>query len=264
MGCRENATDLLRSLGYCTIRLPKSDVAPLLLLSRQERSLDRFGRLDTVFVGDGSVARPSIHHDLPAANVSGQSSSTLRLGIGMSVLTGIISAMGGSPLGLQSAYRGVSRLSFEFRDVFEDRIDVAELDRYLASADLDSHSRYAERLLESDEMFVVTSTLKTEKIAVRSWDATEGEVGVDLPLLQEAVGGEINVSASSSHATIVTYAGSTRLVFAFQAYRIHYVDGDYHALVPGSRFNMRGQSPLVDTTELLKSQAPFVRIGEAN
>ena len=165
MGCRENTLNYLHSLGYNVVLLPKSDVLPLHLLSPAGRgTFDRFGRLDTVLVGDGSVPLPPVATDLPAANLAGRSSSSLRLGLGLNVLSNIIAAMGGSGLGLEAAYQRAATITFEFREVYEDRIEVAALDRYLAGADIDPFSRNAARLLSDSDLLVVTSTLKTATI----------------------------------------------------------------------------------------------------
>jgi hypothetical protein len=262
MFCRESATTYLRTLGYCPVRFPKSDVLPLLLLSKSGRSLDRFGRLDTVFVNDEAVPLPPVQTDLPAANISGRSSSALRLGIGLSVLGDFLSAMGASPIGLDSAYEKAARISFEFRDVVEDRIEVAALDRFLSSADLNTHTTHAARLLESDDLYVVTSTLKTDKVLVKAWDKTEATVEVDASAVQQVVGGRVGVSMSGATEKVITYSGPTRLVFAFQACRLRYVDGAYRALSPANRVSMRDDGSIPPDDDLLDAGAPFVRIGD--
>lgn len=262
MFCQESATDYLRALGYCAVRVPKSDVLPLLLLSRAGRVLDRFGRLDTVLVGGGSVPLPPIQTDLPAANISGRSSSALRLGVGLSILGDFLSAIGVSPVGLEAAYSRASRVSFEFRDVVEDRIEIAALDRYLADADLNTHTVHAARLLDSDDLYVVTSTLKTDKILVKAWDSQERSVALDVSAVQDIVGAQVGVSASGEEEQLITFAGPARLVFAFQACRMRYVDGDYRALAPANRVSMRdGVLPGADD-DLLVVDAPFVRLGD--
>lgn len=258
MFCKESATDYLRQLGYCVVRVPKSDISPLLLLSRSGRSLDRFGQLDTVLVNDGAVALPAVQRDLPAANITGRTSSALKLGIGLSVLSDVLAAMGGSPLGLDLAYSKANRISFEFRDVVEDRVEVAALDRYLSSADLNTHTTNAARLLESDDLYVVTSTLKCDRIVVRAWDSQQSSVDIDVPMLQEILGGRIGVTAAGDAEQQITYAGSTRLVFAFQAFRMRYTNGTYRALASASKVTMRGDT---SDDDLLHVEAPFIRIG---
>lgn len=266
MGCRENALNYLRALGYNVVLLPKSDITPLHLLSPAGRgTFDRFGRLDTVLAGDGSVALPPIETDLPAANVSGRSSSSLKLGLGLSVLSNIVAAMGGSPLGLETAYHRAATISFEFRDVFEDRIEVAALDRYLASADVDPYSVHAARLLSDDELLVVTSTLKTTTIAVRATDRADTALTLDAPVVQDIVGATVTVSSSAQDTTLLSYSGPAVLVFGFQAVRLYYEDGFYRAIEPAA--NVRLRAPLADApadgADRFLAPGPFVRLADA-
>jgi hypothetical protein len=263
MGCHENALNYLRSLGYNVVLLPKADVAPLNMLSPAGRgTFDRFGRLDTVLVGDGSVALPPVARDIPAANVTGISSSSLKLGLGLSVLASIVAAMGGSPLGLEAAYSKAAAISFEFRDVYEDRVEVAALDRYLAAADVDPHSVHAAQLLVDNDLLVVTSTLKTATIAVRATDRAETALALDAPVVQDIVGAAVTVAATGQDTTLLSYAGPAVLVFGFQAVRLHYESGFYRAIKPVADIRMR--APLVDApadgAERFLAPGPLVRL----
>lgn len=261
MGCHESALDYLRSLGYNVVLLPKSDIAPLQLLSPAGRgTFDRFGQLDTVLVGDGSVGLPTVQTDLPAANIAGRSSSGLKLGIGLSVLGNIVAAMGGSPLGLEAAYQKAATVSFEFREVYEDRVQVAALDRYVAAADLDPYSRSAGQLLSASDLLVVTSTLKTATIAVRASDRGDATLALDAPEIQGIVGAGVTVSRSDSDTTMLSYSGPTALVFGFQAVRLHYDDGFYRAIEPAGGIRMR--APAADAPWVV-APGPLVRLIDA-
>jgi len=236
------------------------------LLSPAGRGIfDRFGRLDTVLVGDGSVALPAVEADLPAANVSGRSSSSLKIGLGLSVLTNVIAAMGGSPLGLEAAYRKAATISFEFREVYEDRVEVAALDRYLASADVDPYSTHAARLLSDSDLLVVTSTLKTATIAVRASDSADTALAIGARVVQDIVGAKMTVTTSGQDTTLLSYSGPGRLVFGFQAVRLYYEDGFYRAIEPEA--NVRMRAPLADApadgADRYLAPGPLVRLADA-
>ena len=64
-------------------------------------------------------------------NINGQRTNDLKIGIGLSILGNILGAMGGTTLGLDAKYQQVERIAFEFHDVFEDRVEIAQLDQYL-------------------------------------------------------------------------------------------------------------------------------------
>jgi hypothetical protein len=230
MFCRDRTIDYLRQYGYNVVRLPKGDLPPLQLLSGDKRELSRFGKLQTVLVGDGSVPLPRVGRDLPAPHISGQRTSELKVGLGLSVLGSLVGAMGGSILGLKGAYGEAATISFEFADVFEDKVEVAALDRYLAASDIDPLSKTAAQILERDEMYVVTSTLKSDKILVHSQRKRGGSVEIDVPVLQGAVGAKVRVSATSGATQMLTYIGAKPLVFGFQAVQMFYDFGTYRVI----------------------------------
>jgi hypothetical protein len=266
MACRENALNYLHALGYNVVLLPKAGLEPLYLLSPAGRgTFDRFGRIDTALKGDGSVAVPPVSADEPAANISGRSSSSLKTGIGLSVLANVVAAMGGSPLGLEVAYSKAATVSFEFRDVFENRIEVAALDRYLASADVDPLSVQAARLLSQGDLLIVTATLKTSTIAVRASDNADIGLTLDAPLVQEIVGAKVTVAATAGDETLLSYSGPGKLVFGFQAVRLLFEDGFYRAIEPVSQVRVR--APLSDApadgAERFVAPGPLVRLNDA-
>ncbi len=265
MGCHDNALDYLHALGYNVVLLPKGDVAPLQLLSSAGRvTFDRFGDLGTVLIGNGTVGLPPVSAGVPAASFAGRSSSQLKLGIGLSVLGNVIAAMGGSPLGLETVYGTAAQVSFEFRDVFEDRVEVAALDRYVAAADVDPFGVHAQHLLTAGDLLVVTSTLKTTTIAVRASDRAERGLTLEVPVVQDVVGAPITVGSIAEDTTVLTYTGPSPLVFGFQAVRLHYVDGFYRALLPTTKVRMRDVTPASppDGAERVLAPGPLVRLGD--
>jgi hypothetical protein len=263
MACRENTLNYLHALGYNVVLLPKADLEPLYLLSPAGRgTFDRFGRLDTALKGDGSVALPPVSADVAAASIGGRSSSSLKTGIGLSVLANVVAAMGGSPVGLEAAYSKAATVSFEFRDVYENRIEVAALDRYLASADVDPLSVHASRLLSEGDLLIVTSTLKTSTIAVRASDNADIAITLDVPVVQEIVGTNVTVATAANDEALLSYSGPAKLVFGFQAVRLLFDDGFYRAIEPVSKVRVR--APLADApadgAERFVAPGPLVRL----
>jgi hypothetical protein len=50
--------------------------------------------------------------------------------------------MGGSPIGIEVNYKRGNSIAFEYSAVYQDNIEVAALDQYLGSADINPYSRY--------------------------------------------------------------------------------------------------------------------------
>jgi hypothetical protein len=263
MPCRDKAIDYLRQYGYNVVRLPKAEFPPLTLLSGDSRELDRFGHVTTVFVGDGTVPVPAVTTGSPTANVSGQSSAQLKVGLGLSVLSGIISAMGGSSLGLKAAYSRAATVSFELSEVTESTIELAALDRYLAASDVDPYAPTAAELLERDSLFVVTAALQSSKIKVSAKTSSSESLSLDVPALQGAIGANVSVSSNSQSDSMITYAGKTPLVFGFQAVQVFYEDGFFHSFEPRHDLTSRALSDVpLDRAKRYLATPPLLRVND--
>jgi len=81
------------------IRLPKADVKPLQVLARQGNDLNRLGDLATLLVTGSNIPLPPLSENTRAANISGQRTSDLSIGVGISIMASIIGAMAAPSLG---------------------------------------------------------------------------------------------------------------------------------------------------------------------
>jgi hypothetical protein len=264
MICTDPFVNYLKSFGYNIIRLPKADVKPLQIMTRQGKDLDRLGDLATLLVAGENITLPTAIENEPSANISGQRTSDLKAGIGLSILGTIIGAMGGSKLGLDVKYKQAKTIAFEFSDVLGDRVEIARLDQYLADADVSPFSRYVAELLEADEVYVITATLKSKKFAVEAKRSDGVSLDVSIPEIQGVVGGSVAVSGQSDVTSRVSYEGSVPLVFGFQAVRLYYDDGRYTAFEPidsDTAARALDQAP-ADGARRLMTEGPFLRLGD--
>jgi hypothetical protein len=255
MSCNDPYLKELRSKGYNVVRLPKADIRPLQLLTKRGDSLDRIGELATVLPAS-NVPMPPVTADTRVATLSGVHSGELSLGFGLSILGSIIGAMGGSKLGLDLTYKHAKSVTFEFLDVLEDRIEIAKLDQYLTSADVSPFSSYVAQLLEADQLFVTTATVKSNKISVESKGAGNAGVDVSIPEIKQVVGGNVKVGGGSDRSSKVTFEGPLPLVFGFQAVRLFYEGGRYQ------RFKVLSGGAGLEASaapEIL-GEGPFVRM----
>lgn len=256
----------LRSYGYNVILLPKTDVKPLQILSKNSKYLDKLGNLTTILVAGSNIAVPKIKENQAAANISGQRTSYLKIGVGLSILGNIISAMGGKFLGLEGVYQQAKTISFEFNDVLQDKVDVAMLDQYLSDADVSPFSQYVGQLLEADDVYVITEIIKSRKFTVSAKTSKNADVTLNIPVIQGVVGGNVTVSAQAEETSKITYEGkNTPLVFGFQAIRLFYSNGRYQKLKPlEPSIGMRDLENVSrqDGVELLMTEGPFASIAD--
>jgi hypothetical protein len=114
--CSDPFLTYLKAYGYCVIRLPKSDVKPLQIQAKQGKDLDRLGDLTTLMMAGSNIPLPPVSENMQAANISGQRTSDLSFGVGLSILGSFLGAMGGSKLGLDVKYQQAKTVAFEFTD----------------------------------------------------------------------------------------------------------------------------------------------------
>lgn len=253
----------LKSFGYNIVRMPKADIQPLLLLSKSGDNLDRLGAVTKLLNPGDTVPAPEIVADTPAANVNGSRTGSLKIGIGLSILGNIIGAMGGN-LGVEAQYQQAKSAVFEFQSVFEDRVDVVDLDQYLGDADINPASVFVRQLLDADKLYVVTSTLKSTKFTFEAKKSDGTDVTVGVPVIQQIVGANVSVGVSSGANSKLTYEGKIPLIFAFQAVQLFFDNGRYTALKPAqgamraaAKFNLTEAG---DEFTLLESESAFVRV----
>jgi hypothetical protein len=226
MPCSDPYIKALKDAGYNVVRLPKADIRPGQLLSRNGKDLSRLGELGDL-LRSTAVAAPAVRADQKVANLSGKRTGEMTIGVGLSLLGTIIGAIGGSKLGLDLKYQKSRSAVFEFQDVLEDRIEILKLDAFLAQADVNPTSAHVRDLLFDDELFVVTSTVKTTKLAIETKDESKKGVEVSVPEIQQVVGANVKVSGAGEKTSQVTYEGPIPLVFGFQAIQLDYEDGHY-------------------------------------
>jgi len=134
MWCSDPFVNYLKDFGYSLVRLPRRDIYPLEIYSERGSSLDYVGKLTTVFHTGSTIPLPQISKDVPTANISGRRTSSLDSGIALTLLGSILSAMGGSQIGLNAHYQHARSIMFEFHEVLQDTIEPARLEQYLADA----------------------------------------------------------------------------------------------------------------------------------
>lgn len=265
MWCKDPFLTLLKQFGYNVVRLPRTNIAPLHVLSRSGSNLDMLGDLSSILVG-GTV--PPITRDTQAATISGSNAKTgsMDAGVATGLLGGVIAAMGGSKVGIDGAYSKAKSITFEFLDVKQDAINITDLDKYLSAARPDPDSRSMATLLKSSGVYVLTATIKSKKLSVRAEDASGQSLKVDLSGVQQLVGGNVGVKQDDKGASSLVYEGPEPLVFGFQAVQILFdKTGQFQGFkrIDADAVAMRDiDSPSGDFVLLDTANSPFVRIGQ--
>jgi hypothetical protein len=217
----DQSITFLRNFGYSVFRVPRLSAQPLEVLHRNGKDLTRLGGI-TDLVSGGTIPPPPVHRDdRPGVDIEGTETSKVNVNIGVTILGGFIGALGGGNLGLQVGFNRAKSVTFKYTAVTEDSIDVLLLEQFIKAGRINEHvpSGTIDKLID-DEIYAITSILKTQKIVV----AAQGEGGVsvqlDVPVIQQAVGGNIKVGTEGAVTSNISFEGPVAAPFAFQAVQL--------------------------------------------
>jgi hypothetical protein len=250
---------VLSSFGYNIVRLPKAAIMPLMVLSKKGNELHQIGELSEVFNPGKRNPIPKIKKNQPVANISGFKSGNLKVGLGLSICRGILASFGAFEYEFGSIYQHAKSIAFQYDSVLEDSIDTVNLDNFLIEADINPYSIYISELLESNQIHIITSTLKSKRFTIFPKNEKSPKLEFNVAELQDFLGPNINVSVIEQSSSALTFEGKTPLVFGFQATQLFYNKGAY--LTQKSVKNkvvMKGGQKAAGNNQLL--DGPFVSI----
>ncbi len=252
---------LLRTVGYNVVRLPKPSIKPLQLFAKKNNELFRLGELTDVFKSRTNVAVPEFLTDSPMPNISGIKSGDFNIGLGLSLAGNIISSFGGKAPGLESVFKKADTIAFQYEAVLEDSIGIAQLDQFLFDSDINPLSKYVAGLLDSDQVYVATATLKSRKFTILPKSSKDSNLDVNLPQVQNLMGSNIKVTSFSQNSAAITFEGTIPLVFGFQAQQLFYDKGRYTRQEP-AKPNIVMRGPSGSKSQKLLTQGPFASFSD--
>ena len=223
--CTDHAISYFHYLGYHVVRYPSNDIRPLALIGQcPGDGPAMLGPLD-ILMTNSSRALPVITADVAAVDVNGQASSKVEMGIGANILGTLIQALGGH---LRTAWNCVNaeKVQFIFSDVLGDSVLPVEVDNYLRGGRVESLNPVLQQyILGNGNLYLITKTVKSRKVTVR-FERNDGTgVTVNIPMIQEMVGGDLVVTAHAKQPWVVTFQGKTNLSFGFQCFPVAIDDG---------------------------------------
>ncbi len=223
--------NLLKSISYIPLRLPRADVQPLQLLGIDGKDLTVLGQLSDAMRPGPTALLPPVHNDIQTASqIEGTRSATVKLSIGLNLLGGIIGALTGQNLDVSAAYQHASTLTFEFDDVTVNNVSVILLDKYLNSSDIDPLAKQIQDLMIAGDAGVTTAVACSKKFVVTAQDSNGVDINVDVPVIQNVASGKLGVSTTGANNTKVVYQGNTAITFGLQALRLGF---DEHGKITG-------------------------------
>lgn len=222
--CADEATTYLRGLGYNVVRHPRQDLRPLLLLGRQAGEVLVLGSVEGLTQGPGR-GLPAVDVGQTAADINGRSTGKFSSALGLNILDSLLGALGAAG-GVRAHYRGARSIQFTFTDVEVDRVDPLDVGDYLRDSEVDADNPILhEYILGNGELYVVTQTVKSNQLSVTAETNDGSGVRLDVPAIQDALGGRVAVSRQGQSSTAITYSGTKKLVFGFKCFTVGLLDG---------------------------------------
>jgi hypothetical protein len=217
----DQSITFLKRFGYSVFRVPRISAQPLELLHRNGKDLTRLGSVTDLITAGAVLPPPVRRDDQPGVDIEGTESSQVNVTIGVNILASFIGALGGGNLGVQTGFSRAKSVTFKYAGVKEDSIDVLRLEQFIRAGRINQHvpSGTIDKLID-DEVYAITSVLKTSKIVVAAQGEAGANVAVDVPVIQQAVGGNVKIASEGAIGSNVTFEGALAIPFAFQAVQL--------------------------------------------
>jgi hypothetical protein len=262
----------LSKFGYAAVALPRTTLRPGQILLHQNGALVNPSPLTAIFEPD-ELAPPKISGDRPAASLNGDTSDKLELNLGLNILGGFITALGGS-LGFKFAFNKTKRIEFVYQDVQEailgfpgDDGEIEEnfdqIDKFLHDAILSPGPTVLDEIKQND-LYLTTAVIKSRKMLVKATDSRGADVAIDIPTIQGVVGGNVKVTAASANNSTASFEGDTLLVFGIRPVQLLFKNGAYRTAKSAPNVAVRGLVPTGSPTPreiLLSDRSPVIRVG---
>lgn len=224
--CSDDSNQYLRDVGYNVVKLPRKFLPPLSLVGKQGGAIEAIGDITKLITTPGG-SLPTITSDQTTSNINGKSTSSLKLSIGLSILNGLISGLGGGKLGVSAGYTNARTVTFEFNNVLFDSVQALDVGAYLRGGEIDLGNPVLEQyVLGNGSLYVVTERLKASEITT-TFETSDGvNASIDVPVIANQVGGSVSVELAAGRSSTVKFKGTELLTFGFKCFQIGVKDGD--------------------------------------
>ena len=202
---------------WTAIPLPSSEYRLLTLIFERDGARGSSNDFERLAPGVAQrVMPPEKVGQLP--DLSGTAARSRTFDFGLSILSGLIGALGGGTLGLKAAFNSDSNLAFTYSDLSGETVSPVALQRHMNGVLAPSGG-----LLHSwinDHLYVTTGVLRARKIKLEVTDKNGGELAVDVPVIKDAVGGNVKVGTKNSANSVLEFESDTPAPIGVRLYQV--------------------------------------------
>ena len=209
-------TEALKRQGWTAIPFPNSSFRLLTLIF--ERSGARGHSNDFEYLAPGIAGRLTVEDIDQVPDISGERSQTRDVSLGLSILSGLISALGGGTLGLKAGFKNADKVTMTYSGLSAQAISPVALQQSISSVPLPAGGLLRDWL--DDNLYVASAVLSARKISIEAAKSSGQEAGLDVPVISGAVGGNVKVTAGNDAKSKVIFESDRPAPIALQLYKV--------------------------------------------
>jgi hypothetical protein len=226
--CSDRAAKALSNEGYNLVRYPRPNIMPLDILAGAQSPLQWLGPIRVVWKTTAAAPVPEVGN---TPKFTYERSGEFKGSLGMKILQGLL---GGAlkDVAANASIAASSTLSFAYESPTQLSVALFDIGEYLQTGDLNSENMAIKRYLAIDNalethFYLITEVLRARKLLVRISGGSAQSLQADATALQGLVAGHAEIANKRENSTEVAFDGGEDVTFAFRAYELGYVDGQW-------------------------------------
>jgi hypothetical protein len=214
--------NLLSDYGYNLVALPKEDIAPLLLLYKNEDGVSSVeSKLQQLFIIE-DVAPPVITKNKTVTSINGSATVIFDGESGFSMLDWLLQKLHMGKLSGKLNLANNNKVTISYENIKEDKVSLLDLDNFISGSVPDATRFHSfKQKLENSELYVINAVLKSNSFSIAVEDQNGQQVDMNATV-KGIVDASVNISHSKKNAITLQHNDATPVVFAFKAQRIIY------------------------------------------
>ncbi len=252
--------NILSDYGYNLVALPKEDIAPLMLLYKNNDVVSAVeSTVDKLFaVADAPL--PVISKDKTVTNLNGGASVVFDGDGGVALLDWLLKTLKMGKFSAKAEIDATHKVKITYENVKEDKVDLLSLDNFISSSDpVEGKFNAFKEKLEDSELYVINNVLKSNSFSIAVEDASGAKVDMEATV-KGIVDSNVNISRNTNNdITLKNPNADSYIVFAFKAQKILYDQKKWWQLFKKNeaKFRIKDQQGVILRGEATYSTQPL-------
>lgn len=214
----EDFSKILEDSGFGFVRLPRTNIKVLQLLSRDSTgNLWVIGDIEDLFLSK-ILPLPDKDEDIAIPKkLQGLKSNDSNGSIGLKLIEMFFG--GGSLLGKLNK---ANKIIFSFEDSRMDSVKLIQLESFINDAGINKTALSFKEQLENGDIFIISDVLKTNKLSIEVLDSADKNLTLSTPEISDLATINANFNFSGKVEGKFSYEGEKPVVYGIRAVQIFY------------------------------------------